>query len=277
MIRPAGCAKNKMNRKATINVHAHGEGGNKHRDIRVYLHGEDGGVQDVFHFVSPTGLPKPGRVARWRQVEESHLPPDAMEAGHPFVHEVTEAAELEPIPGSGRAYYLKSGSGRYAMSETGDVHYVKNLDKPVEKAASFFNPLETNPGLQAIAVDRARRMGVIPPNFLVDGFQDPSLEPSLADKALSAVGAAAKTVSLAFLGGLGARAGWGVGQSLFGEPKEAASTPETDPADAPQSEGESPAMYRPEDAGLHRPADAAATPTHAMTESPFGHLPSDPL
>lgn len=259
-----------MKRKATVHVHSHREGANTHRDVRVLLHGDDGAVEDVFHFRGSVGLPAPGKVARWRQVEDAHDP-----AGDSFTHEGSEAAELEPIEGSGRAYYLTAGSNRYAVSETGDVHYVKNLAKATEKAAGFFDI--TDPGLQAIAVDRARRMGVIPPNFLADGFQDPSGEPTLAEKALSAVGTAAKTVSLAFLGGLGARAGWNAGQNLFGERKEAASVPEADPADAPQAQGESPAMYRPEDVNLHRPADAAATPTHALTESPFGHLPTDPL
>jgi hypothetical protein len=260
-----------VSRRATITVHAH-RGPGPHKDVRLALLQDDGTEAGVFHYFGNAGLPRPGKIARWRAVDEPH-------SGE-RVHEASEPAEMVPHESGGKAFYLHAPSGKYAVSETGDVCYVKNLETPVEKTADVFDVIQGNPVLEAFAVNRARSMGYIPPNFLDSGYQDTRHEPTLMERAEAALGTAAKTVALGALGGFGAAAGWNIGNRLLGHQdrkKHGSTAPDEDPADSPQPAGEDPAMYRPVDPSIHRPADAAATPTHAMAEGNFGHLPTDPL
>jgi hypothetical protein len=260
-----------VSRRAAITVHAH-RGPSPHKDVRLSLLQDDGTEGDVFHFFGGAGLPKPGKIARWRAIEAPH-------EGE-MTPEVSEPAEMVPHESGGQAFYLHTPSGRYAISETGDVCYVKNLEKPAEKTADVFDAIQGNPMLETFAVNRARSMGFIPPNYMAPGYvAGADQEPTLLQRAESALGTAAKTVALGALGGFGAAAGWSIGNRLMGrhDHKRASTAPEEDPADSPQPAGEDPAMYRPADPNIHRPADAAATPTHVMTEGRFGHLPSDPL
>lgn len=235
------------------------------------------------HFSSMNGLPGVGKMARWKQLEAPHIPQDLQRAdqtagakGERVVFESSQDGELIPHenPESGITY-LNMGDAKYAVSPgVGGVHYVKNLNS-AEKVANFMDQFEGNPAAQEWLVARARQMGIIPPDISTSGSPQ-NAPPTLQDSLWSAVGTGAKTISLGFLGGLGAGAGWGLGTRLTAkDEKKMAAT--QDPADSEDAPGEAPAAYRPESPIPYKPADPAATSTAKMTEGRFGHLPSDPL
>lgn len=269
-----------MARRAILNVHAHNASGGVHKDVRIFLLGEDGKTEGVHHFSSPVGLPSPGRIARWKTLDDPHVDPGTMEAADGrHAHELTEEVEMTPHESGGKTLYINGPSGKYVVAESGDTYYVKNMSEAEKIAGSPFDYLQTNPIAQALAVTQARRMGFIPPNLMVPGPDEPPAPPGLIDKAEAALGMAVKTVALGALGGFGASLGWNVGGKVFGKKeKNAAGTgPEEDPADAPLAEGESPIEYRPEAPGLNRLADAAATTHSQVGESLWGHQSGDPL
>ena len=243
-------------RRALIKVAARGA-------IDIALLSDGGAVDDVLHYAG--ALPEAGEMARWKQADEG--------AGDDAEW---EGAELRPHPEVPGALYIDTERGKYLLADSGDCCHVKGLETAASKAASFLDVFAANPAAQVLAVDNARAFGFIPPSF---AGRDPNEPPTLLEKARDAVGVAAKTVGLAFLGGAGARMGWRTAGRFLGpvEGEKRAANPEPDPAAAARPVGESPAMVRPEDPNIHALAEPAATPTTSWTQHGWGHLPGDPL
>ena len=243
-------------RRALIKVAARGT-------VDIALLSDGGAVEGTLHYAG--ALPEVGEMARWKQ------------AGDGADGEAEwEQAELRPHPEVPGAMYIDTERGKYLLADSGDCCHVKGLETAASKAASFLDVFAASPAAQVLAVDNARAFGFIAPSF---AGRDPDQPETLLEKARDAVGVAAKTVGLAFLGGAGARAGWQAAGRFLGpvEGEKRAADPEPDPAAAPQPAGESPAMVRPLDANIHALAEPAATPTAGFMEHGFGHLPGDPL
>jgi hypothetical protein len=269
--------------RAAVNVHNHHDGRGHHKDIRLFVPDERG-RPTVVHFSSAGGLPGPGRMGRWRALDAPHLSDGAHRVnkslqgvrGHErFAFESHDDADLHEHDGKSGITYLSVGGSRYAISGgTGGVHFVKNLDS-VEKVALLKQSEDFSLG-QVWLVDRARQMGLIPPDNTAQNPQ--SAQQALVGGIQGALGTGLKTLSLSFLGGLGAGAGWGLGRRLTDRvPNNEKSAANEDPADSPDALGESPADYRPEDPIAFKPADPAATVARSMVESRFGLAKGDPL
>jgi hypothetical protein len=258
--------------RAAVNVHNHHDGRGHHKDIRLFV-SDEVGRPTVVHFSSAGGLPGPGRMGRWRALDAPHLSDGAHRVnkslqgvrGHErFAFESHDDADLHEREGKSGITYLSVGGSRYAISGgTGGVHFVKNLDS-VEKVALLKQSEDFSLG-QVWLVDRARQMGLIPPDNTAQNPQN--AQQALSTGLQSALGTGLKTLSLSFLGGLGAGAGWTLGKRL------------TAPGEVPNNEKAAEAIPVEEapDAPAFKPANAAATKTHSMAEHRFGLSPSDPL
>jgi hypothetical protein len=267
-------------RRATLNIHQHDGGGiGPHRDIRLFVENEGGGPT-VHHFVSGRALPDDGKLARWSSLRDPHLTDERMEYNGRFGaddstirHEATHEASLVEgdDPESG-IVHLSVGDKRYAVSISSEGHAYVQAGQPErqEKAAGIFD----NQMAQMLIVDRARAMGIIPPDLFNPSGQNPALQSymdgggGLMSSIGSAIGAGAKTLSLSFLGGLGAGAGWEYGGRLAGKNKNKKHAEQTPGA----VEGAQPA-----DGAKPDLASPAARRTAGMAAGGFGPLPSDPL
>jgi len=270
--------------KASVNIHNHYDGRGHHKDIRLFT-ADERGRPTVLHFASAGGLPGPGRVGRWKLLDEAHI--------HDGKHSVSEAAagprgnekftfeshddaDLHEHEGKTGITYLSVGGSRYAISGGTGVHFVKNLDS-AEKVA-FLEQFENNPMAQVWLVDRARQMGIIPPDNTAQAPQN--AQPGPLSGASGMIGTGLKTLGLSFLGGLGASAGWSLGKRLTERtavPNNEKSAANEDPADSPDAPGESPKDYLPSNHLPFKPADPAATAAHSVAEHRFGLTKNDPL
>lgn len=248
-----------------VNVHSHDGGGiGAHHDIRLIS--EDG---TAANFVARYGLPEPGKIRTWTHVKgKAHLPDD-LEVNGTIQNDTRGTGKVSHIgthhgtvEESGDGGYVEIGEGphrgRYFLAPSyGDQVLIKNITPPeaVEKVADgLWSPY---------AIQVARQVGFIPPDpaTVVDP-QDQ--QPTLADKAVSAVSAVGKTLAMSAVAGLGANLGWSLGSWITGsgrkekKAEEAASSPH---------QSLDPKM----------PHRSVAPKGATFAEVPFGHAPGDPV